>query len=163
MHEGAAPWRTPPGKAGASAPFAKGLCARLPCDSAHKAQEIPHCRIRGKPPGHPAAAGQSHSLVVGSLCALEGVERSISGLPPACRGLIGVCNRALNGISGAPPRGWEGIGRRSMTFGSGFCREAAFRDGVKSYVDVLRARASRHRRGATRSGRLRRGRGRSRR
>ena len=108
-------------------------------------------------------AGQSHSLVVGSLCALEGVERSLFGLPPACRGLIGVCNRALNGISGARPRGWEGIGRRSVTFGSGFCREAAFRDGVKSYVDVLRARASRHRRGATRSGRLRRGRGRSRR
>ena len=107
--------------------------------------------------------GQSHSLVVGSLFALEGVERSLSGLPPACRGLIGVCNRALNGISGARPRGWEGIGRRSVTFGSGFCREAAFRDGVKSYVDVLRARASRHRRGATRSGRLRRGRGRSRR
>ena len=107
--------------------------------------------------------GQSHSLVVGSLFALEGVERSLSGLPPACRGLIGVCNRALNGISGARPRGWEGIGRRSVTFGSGFCREAAFRDGVKSYVEVLRARASRHRRGATRSGRLRRGRGRSRR
>ena len=107
--------------------------------------------------------GQSHSLVVGSVCALEGVERSLSGLSPACRGLIGVCSRALNGVSGAPPRGWEWICRRSVAFGSGFCREAAFRDGVKSYVDVWQARASRHRRGATRSGRLRRGRGRSRR
>ena len=107
--------------------------------------------------------GQTHSLVVGSVCALEGVERSLSGLSLACRGLIGVCIRALNGVSGAPPRGWEGIGRRSVAFGSGLCWEAPFRDGVKSYVDVWRALASRHRRGATRSGRLRRGCGRSRR
>ena len=54
--------------------------------------------------------GQSHFLFVGSVCAVEGVERSISGLPLACRGLMGVCSRALNGVAGAPPQGWKGIG-----------------------------------------------------
>ena len=54
--------------------------------------------------------GQSHFLVVGSVRALEGVERSISGLPLACRGLMRVCSRALNGVTGAPPGGWKGIG-----------------------------------------------------
>ena len=56
---------------------------------------------------------------------------------------MGVCNRALNGVSGAPPRGWEGNDRRSLIFVSGFFWEAAFQDGVKSCVDVLRARAHR--------------------
>ena len=60
--------------------------------------------------GNRLTAGQSHFLVVESVCALEGVERSISGLPLACRGLMGVCSRALNGVAGAPPRGWKGLG-----------------------------------------------------
>ena len=79
--------------------------------------------------------GQSHSLVVGSVCALESVERSLSGLSPACRGLIGVCSRALNGVSGAPPRGWEGIGRRSVAFGSGLLGS-----GFPGWGQVLRGR-----------------------
>ena len=54
--------------------------------------------------------GQSHFIVVESVCALEGVERSISGLPLACRGLMGVCSRTLNGVAGAPPQGWKGLG-----------------------------------------------------
>ena len=84
--------------------------------------------------------------------------KALSGAFPVCRRpvLVG-SERAFDGVAGAPSRGREGTGWRSLACGNGLCREAAFRVGGQSVAGVWRARASRHRRGGTRSGRLRRG------